>query len=98
MTRDPVVLDLFRDLKRDARSSPSVLLLGEPGMGKELFVHAVHRLSLRASKPFIVVNMPAISSDLFEGELFGHVRESFTGTITDRKGYFELAHQGTIPG
>ena len=87
---------MFRDLKKGARSSVTVLITGEPGTGKELFARAVHRLSPRTPKPFIAVNMAAISPELFESELFGHVRGSFTGALTDRKGYFELAHQGTI--
>jgi DNA-binding NtrC family response regulator/CHASE2 domain-containing sensor protein len=96
ITRHPVVLGLFRDLKKGARSSLSILLLGEPGTGKELFARAVHQLSSRAGKPFIAVNMAALSPDLFESEMFGHVRGSFTGATSERKGYFELAHQGTL--
>jgi DNA-binding NtrC family response regulator/CHASE2 domain-containing sensor protein len=96
VTRDPHVLNVFRDLKKAARSSLSILILGEAGTGKELFARAVHRLSGRAGQPFVAVNMAAISPELFESELFGHVRGSFTGALTDRKGYFEQAHQGTI--
>jgi transcriptional regulator with PAS, ATPase and Fis domain len=92
----PRILKMFRDLKKGARSGVTVLITGEPGTGKELFARAVHRLSPRANKPFIAVNMAAISPELFESELFGHVRGSFTGALADRKGYFELAHQGTI--
>ncbi len=95
-TRDPKVLSLFKDLRKAARSSLPVLIQGEPGTGKELFARAVHRCSLRASRPFVAVNMAAISPELFESELFGHVKGSFTGALADRKGYFELAHQGTI--
>lgn len=96
ITSNPSVLAMFRDLKKGARSTVTVLITGEPGTGKELFARAVHRLSPRTAKPFIAVNMAAVSPELFESELFGHVRGSFTGALTDRKGYFELAHQGTI--
>ena len=96
VTRNHGILAMFRDLKKGARSAVTVLITGEPGTGKELFARAVHRLSPRATRPFIAVNMAAISPELFESELFGHVRGSFTGALTDRKGYFELAHQGTI--
>ncbi len=96
VTGHPGVLRMFRDLKKGARSNVTLLITGEPGTGKELFAKAVHRLSPRAAKPFIAVNMAAISPELFESELFGHVRGSFTGALADRKGYFELAHQGTI--
>ncbi|HRC44065.1 MAG TPA: sigma-54 dependent transcriptional regulator, partial [Nitrospira sp.] len=79
----------IKQLSRDPDLKTTVRL-------KELFARAVHRLSPRAPKPFIAVNMAAISPELFESELFGHVRGSFTGALTDRKGYFELAHHGTI--
>ena len=96
IARTPAMISMFRDLKKGARSAVTVLITGEPGTGKELFARAVHLLSPRAVKPFIAVNMAAISPELFESELFGHVRGSFTGALADRKGYFELAHQGTI--
>jgi DNA-binding NtrC family response regulator/CHASE2 domain-containing sensor protein len=96
VTRDPGLLAVFRDLEKGARSSLPVLLLGEPGTGKELFARAVHRLSPRAAAPFVAVNMAAVSPELFESELFGHVRGSFTGATADRKGHFEMADRGTI--
>ncbi len=96
ISRDATIFSLFRDLKKGARSPISVLVMGEPGTGKELFARAVHRLSPRADRPFVPVNMAAISPELFESELFGHVRGSFTGALADRKGYFEQAHLGTI--
>ncbi|MDO9118517.1 MAG: sigma 54-interacting transcriptional regulator [Nitrospira sp.] len=96
VTRDASLLRLFRDVKKGAGSPLTVLLLGEPGTGKELFARAVHRLSPRSSRTFIAVNMAAISPELFESELFGHTKGSFTGAAADRRGYFELAHHGTI--
>jgi transcriptional regulator with PAS, ATPase and Fis domain len=96
VTSEAAVLAAFRDLEKAGRASLPILLTGEPGTGKELFARAAHRLSPRASRPFVAVNMAAISPDLFESELFGHVRGSFTGAVGDRKGYFEQAEGGTI--
>lgn len=96
VTQNPSLLRLFTNVKKGARSPLTVLLLGEPGTGKELFARAVHRLSPRARNTFIAVNMAAISPELFESELFGHTKGSFTGATADRRGYFELASHGTI--
>jgi transcriptional regulator with PAS, ATPase and Fis domain/CHASE2 domain-containing sensor protein len=96
VTQQPELLRMFHDLKRGAASPLTVLLLGEPGTGKELFARAVHQLSSRAQNAFIPVNMAAISPELFESELFGHTKGSFTGAAVDRRGFFELAHRGTI--
>ncbi len=96
ITQDPGLLRLYRDLTRGAKSPLTILVLGEPGTGKELFARAAHLLSSRTGKTFIAVNMAAISPELFESELFGHTKGSFTGATADRKGYFELANHGTI--
>jgi len=96
ITRDPAVLALFRDLQKAARASLPILITGEAGTGKELFARAAHRLSPRASGPFVAINAAAIAPELFESELFGHVRGSFTGAVADRKGHFEQADHGTL--
>jgi DNA-binding NtrC family response regulator/CHASE2 domain-containing sensor protein len=96
ITREPAMLARFRDLEKAARSSLPILITGEPGTGKELFARAAHRLSPRAGGPFVAVNMAAIPPELFESELFGHVKGSFTGAVAERKGYFEQADRGTI--
>ena len=96
ITQHHALLRLFGDVKKCAPSPLTVLLLGEPGTGKELFARAIHRLSPRSGKSFIAVNMAAISPELFESELFGHVKGSFTGATGERRGYFGLADHGTI--
>jgi DNA-binding NtrC family response regulator len=96
LTHDPRVLAVFADLQRAAASSLPILVLGEPGTGKELFARAAHRLGPRAAQPFVAVNMAAIPADLFESELFGHVKGAFTGAVGERRGFFEQADRGTI--
>jgi len=95
LTKDPHVLKVFSDIKKAAKSSSPILLLGETGTGKEVFAQAVHQLSDRARRPFIPVNMAAIRPELFESELFGHVKGAFTGAIGG-KGYVEAAEGGTL--
>ena len=83
-------------IKTVGPSDSTVLISGDSGTGKELVAKALHNCSPRAEKPFIPVNCGAIPKDLLESELFGHRKGSFTGAISDRKGRFELADQGTI--
>jgi len=92
----PAMQEVYQLIRQVAKSNASVLLLGETGTGKELIAHAVHRLSPRASGPFIRVNCGALAESLLESELFGHVRGAFTGAVNNRIGRFEAAHTGTV--
>ncbi|NLC28044.1 MAG: sigma-54-dependent Fis family transcriptional regulator [Campylobacteraceae bacterium] len=79
-----------------AKTDASVLLLGESGVGKELFAHHIHANSLRAKGPFVALNMAAIPESLLESELFGYEKGAFTDASGIKKGQFELAHGGTL--
>ena len=79
-----------------ARTDASVLLLGESGVGKEVFAHHMHANSLRAKGPFVALNMAAIPESLLESELFGYEKGAFTDASGMKKGQFELAHGGTL--
>ena len=81
---------------RVAGRDTTVLILGETGVGKGLLARAMHHESPRAEGPFITVNCGALSETLIDSEIFGHERGSFTGAERSRRGYFELAHGGTI--
>ncbi len=83
-------------VERTAGSDARVLITGENGTGKELVARALHRLSQRAEGPWVEVNCAAIPSELIESELFGHMKGSFTGAVSDRAGKFELADGGTL--
>ncbi len=87
---------VLRQVKRVAPTDSTVLILGETGTGKELIARAIHRLSNRASRPFIRVNCAAIPPSLIASELFGHEKGAFTGALQRRQGRFEAAHGGTI--
>jgi len=79
-----------------ARSDTSVLLIGETGVGKELFADYIHRVSPRCDRPFVKVALSAMPHDLLESELFGHEKGAFTSASSEKKGLFELAHTGTL--
>lgn len=82
--------------KKVAQTDATVLLLGETGTGKEVFAQAIHYDSKRNAKSFVALNCSAVSKDLLESELFGHVAGAFTGALKDKKGLFEEANQGTL--
>jgi len=83
-------------IEQSADSDARILILGENGTGKELVAREIHRQSNRRDKPFIEVNCAAIPDSLIESELFGHEKGAFTSAISQKKGKFELAHQGTL--
>ncbi|MGH7615001.1 MAG: sigma-54 interaction domain-containing protein, partial [Gemmatimonadales bacterium] len=83
-------------LEKVAPTPARVLITGENGTGKELVARAIHSLSARARGPFVEVNCAAIPSELIESELFGHLKGSFTGAVSDRAGKFELADGGSL--
>lgn len=92
----PELLKMLATIGRVAKTNAPVLILGESGTGKELIADALHRNSPRASKPIVKVNMGAVTSSLFESEMFGHVRGAFTDAKSDRKGHFAMASQGSL--
>ena len=94
--RTYVIRALLERIEKVAGTPARVLITGENGTGKELVARAIHRGSQRAKKPFVEVNCAAIPSELIESELFGHMKGSFTGAISDRAGKFEQADQGTL--
>lgn len=92
----PVMLDVLSTIGQVASSRATVLLLGETGCGKELIAKAIHYNSPRRDQPLIRVNCGALSPQLLESELFGHVKGAFTGAVKDKVGRFEAASGGTI--
>ena len=92
----PKMIDVYKEIALVAPSKSTVLITGESGVGKELVARALHRNSLRGGGPFVAVNCGAITETLLESELFGHVKGSFTGAVSDKQGLFEEANGGTI--
>jgi DNA-binding NtrC family response regulator len=94
--RDPHLMEIFKMIGVLARNRATVLVRGETGTGKEVMARAIHTHSLHAHEPFLAVNCTALSDTLLVSELFGHVKGAFTGAVSSRKGFFELAGTGTI--
>ncbi len=92
----PKMKEVFAMLDRVTDVEIPVVLLGESGVGKELLARAIHYNGARAKRAFVSMNCQAIPETLFESELFGHVRGSFTGAVSDRMGLVEQAHRGTL--
>ncbi len=92
----PLMWDMFSRIRRIAPHYRSVLITGETGTGKDLIAQALHRLSPVSKGRLVVLNCSAVVETLFESELFGHVRGSFTGATSDKPGLVEQAHGGTL--
>ncbi len=88
--------DLFSKIEKVAPTDANILITGENGTGKEVVAKTIHNLSLRKKEPFVTVDMGSITSSLFESELFGHMKGSFTDAHTDKAGKFEVADNGTL--
>lgn len=93
---EPSFLHVLHMVGRVARTDATVLIIGESGTGKELVAEAIHANSPRASRPFVRVNLGGVHQALFESEMFGHKKGSFTDAHHDRIGRFELAEMGSI--
>ncbi len=92
----PDLLKVLATVARVAKTRAPVLILGESGTGKELIADAIHRNSPRAGKAAVKINMGAITSSLFESEMFGHVKGAFTDAKADRRGHVATAHGSTL--
>jgi DNA-binding NtrC family response regulator len=90
------LLFVLDQIARVAPTDATVLILGETGTGKEVLAKAVHRNSLRRERPFVTINCGAIPAELLQSELFGHLRGSFTGATTHKRGKIEIAVTGTL--
>ena len=88
--------EIFKNIGRISLNKVNVLIQGETGTGKELIARLVHYSGITSNQPLVIVNCSALTETLLESELFGHVKGSFTGSIRDKKGKFELAGEGSI--
>jgi len=91
-----VMQEIFYKVEKIAPTDANILILGENGTGKDLIAKAIHQQSLRTDKPFVKVDLGALTESLFESELFGHKRGAFTDAREDRAGRFETANGGTL--
>lgn len=96
VARSDKMLEVLALVEQVAPARSTVLVTGESGTGKELIARAIHNQSLRADKPFVTVNSANLPTELLEAELFGYNRGAFTGAVAAKKGYFEVADEGSI--
>ena len=96
ISHSPQMQPVFQIIQSAAKTEATVLVRGESGTGKELVAHAIHNLSSRSQHPFLAINCAALSLNLLESELFGHVRGAFSGAIKDHPGLFNQANGGTL--
>ncbi len=96
ITDSDTMRKVFNLVEIFAPTNETILIVGETGTGKDLIAKKIHDLSSRKYKPYVAVNLASISSSLFESELFGNIKGSFTGSTGDKQGYFEAANGGTI--
>jgi DNA-binding NtrC family response regulator len=96
VTQDEQMLRIFHFVEKFASTDNSVLIWGESGTGKELIAKAIHEISPRKEKKFVAVNAGTFANELFASEFFGHEKGSFTGAISDKKGFIEEANGGTL--
>ncbi len=96
ITDSDAMRKVFNLVEIFAPTNETILIVGETGTGKDLIAKKIHDLSPRKNKPYIAVNLASISQSLFESELFGNLKGSFTGSTNDKIGYFEAASGGTI--
>jgi two-component system response regulator PilR (NtrC family) len=90
------MVQIYNLIRQVGPTRTNVLISGESGTGKELAARAIHQHSSRNGKPFVTINCSAIPENLMESELFGHVKGAFTGAVANKKGLFEIAHEGTV--
>jgi transcriptional regulator with PAS, ATPase and Fis domain len=96
LSRSPTMQPVFQIIRNAAKTEATVLVRGESGSGKELVAKAIHNLSSRRTAPFLAINCAALSVNLLESELFGHVRGAFSGAVNDHAGLFQQANSGTL--
>ena len=92
----PAMNEVCETIAKVAPTAATVLINGESGTGKEVVARAIHKSSTRANRPWVAVNCAAIPENLLESEMFGHVKGSFTGAVSDKEGLFEAANGGTL--
>lgn len=96
ITQNEVMRGILSRIDKIVDSDSSILLIGETGVGKEIFAEYIHRTSARSQKPFVKIALSALPADLLESELFGHEKGSFTSATTEKKGLLEIADTGSI--